>query len=84
MIERRRWWWGSLLRPRDAQGRESRTLAFIGIGWTLVTAKFALDSFGPLLGYLPTHPMGATEYAAVVAALLAVWLGREWIDAKRN
>lgn len=84
MIERRRWGWGSLLRPRDARGRESRTLAFIGIGWTLVTAKFALDSFGPLLGYLPTSPMSATEYAAVVAALLAVWLGREWIDAKRN
>lgn len=84
MIERRRWWWGSLLRPRDARGRESRTLAFIGIGWVLVTAKFSLDAFGPLLGYLPTHPMSATEYAAVVAALLAVWLGRQWIDAKRN
>lgn len=85
MIERRRFWWGSLLRPRDARGRESRTLAFVGVSWMAVTAKFALDSFGPPFGLGPYGPpVMPAEYAAATAALLAMWLGREWVDAKRQ
>ena len=85
MIERRRFWWGALLRPRDTRERESRTLAFVGLSWLAVTAKFALDSFGPPFGLGPYGPpVGPVDYAAATAALLAVWLGREWVDAKRK
>ena len=85
MIERRRLWWGSLLRPLDARGRESRTLAFVGLSWLAVSAKFTLDNFGPLLGFGPfQNAMSATEYAAVTGALLAIWLGREWIETRKG
>ncbi|MEI2742736.1 MAG: hypothetical protein V9G63_16355 [Candidatus Competibacter sp.] len=77
--------WGSLLRPRDARGRESRTLALVGVSWLLVTAKFILDSFGPPVGFGPYGAaVSPVDYAAATAALLAVWLGREWVDARRN
>jgi hypothetical protein len=77
--------WGSLLKPRDARGRESRTLAFVGISWIAVTAKFALDSFGPAFG-LAVSPalITATEYGAVTSLLVGVWVGREWVDIKRG
>lgn len=85
MLERRRFWWGSLLRPKDARGRESRTLAFIGSSWVLVSLKFSADAFLPIFGVGPFQPLvTVTEYATVTAALLAVWLGRERIDAKRG
>ena len=71
-------------RPVDSRGRESRTLFFVAASWGMVTLKFAVDAFGHLFGSAPVFPMSATEYAAVSAALIGVWLGREWVDAKRN
>ena len=85
MVGRRRLWWGSLLRPSDARGRESRTLAFVGCSWLLVSLKFSADAFLPIFGIGPFQPLVTiTEYASVTAALLAIWLGREWVDAKRG
>ena len=75
---------GNFLRPKDARGRESRTLFFVAASWMLVTLKFAVDAFGHLFGIAPVFPMTATEYAAVCAGLIGVWLGREWVDAKRS
>ena len=71
-------------RPVDSRGRESRTLFFVAASWGMVTLKFAVDAFGHLFGSAPVFPMSATEYAAVSAALIGVWLGREWVDAKRE
>ena len=65
-------------RPVDSRGRESRTLFFVAASWGMVTLKFAVDAFGHLFGSAPVFPMSATEYAAVSAALIGVWLGREW------
>ena len=75
---------GNFLRPKDARGRESRTLFFVAASWMLVSAKFAVDAFGHLVGIAPLHPMTATEYTAVCAGLIGLWLGREWVDAKRE
>ena len=71
-------------RPVDSRGRESRTLFFVAASWVMVTLKFGVDAFGHLFGIAPVFPMTAAEYAAVCAGLVGVWLGREWVDAKRN
>lgn len=65
----------------DARGKQSRTLAFVTISWLIVTIKFAVAgiSLGPL-GVAPQ--MGAGEYGAAVAAILLIWLGREWTEKK--
>lgn len=88
MIERRKVWWGSLLHPRDARGRESRTLFFVGVSvgliWLCVVAV--------IWKFVAGDPaMTATEFSGVIAglfaafaAVVAVWLGREWVDAKRS
>lgn len=73
--------WGSWLKPRDAKGRESRTLAFVGLTWLLMTLRFALgglsfDAFGVTLQIAQTAMI---DYGAAVAAVLAIWLGREAI-----
>lgn len=77
--------WGGWLRPRDAKGRESRTLFFVSVGFAVVTIRFALGGLGASLGdfrieIAPTTPM--LDYGAAVATILAVWLGREWINKR--
>lgn len=88
MIERRRIWWGSLLRPRDARGRESRTLFFVGgtIGLIWLGIAAAIWKFVE-----PGSTMTVERFAGAVVVLIGafatavgVWLGREWIDAKRE
>lgn len=78
--------WGHFLRPRDSRGRESRTLAFVGITWLLMSARFALSGlsgdFGAFRFEVGFTPM--VDYGAAVAAILAVWIGREWVDSKRT
>lgn len=72
--------WGSWLKPKDARGRESRTLAFVGMTWLLMTIRFALGGLGASLGGFKFE-IGATlmvDYGAATAAVLAVWLGREF------
>lgn len=76
--------WGSWLKPRDARGRESRTLAFVGITWALMTARFVAGGFAVAVGDFRWE-IAATamvDYGAAVAAVLAVWLGREWINKR--
>lgn len=78
--------WGSWLKPKDAKGRESRTLAFVGITWLIMTVRFVLGGLGADFGgfkieIMQTHMI---DYGAAVAAVLAVWLGREWINGKRG
>lgn len=79
--------WGHFLRPRDSQGRESRTLFFISI-----TAMLLWIAIGLMLWKFGWSEAGiavtdfATALATVCAALVAVvssWLGREWIADRR-
>jgi len=66
---------------KDTQDRESRTLAFVTIAFLLITARTVM------VWFFPAEPMpgvvaasiSLTEYGTAFAALMAVWLGREWV-----
>ncbi len=65
----------------DARGKQSRTLFFVAVSWVVVLVKFAVA--GVSLGSLGVMPaMTATEFGAAVAAILAIWLGREWTEKR--
>jgi hypothetical protein len=62
----------------DSTGRESRTLFFVAASWLAVWVKYLAAGLTlPLVGTVP--PMTATEFGMAVAAILGIWLGREWI-----
>lgn len=76
--------WGNWLKPRDSRGRESRTLFFVSTAFALISIRFALGGLGGDFGGF-RFEVGATamiDYGTAVAAILAVWLGREWITKK--
>lgn len=65
---------------KDSSQRESRTLLFVSVAFLVITVKFLLagvdlSSYG--LGKPSDISLG--EYAGSFAAVLAVWLGREWV-----
>ena len=62
----------------DTRGKQSRTLAFVSVSWFALTVKFI--AAGITVGNISTAPMTATEYGLAVAAVLAIWLGREVTD----
>jgi hypothetical protein len=62
----------------DTRGKQSRTLAFVSVSWFALTVKFV--SAGITFDGITTAPMTATEYGLAVAAVLAIWLGREITD----
>lgn len=76
--------WGNFLRPRDARGRESRTLFFVAVSWLTMTLRFVAG--GLAFEYGPIHwniaPALVTDYGVAVAAVIAVWVGREWVRSK--
>lgn len=62
---------------RDSRGEKSITLSFVTASWAIVTVAFARSWLFPVDGMMP---MGAGEYGAAVAAIMAIWLGREWTE----
>ena len=76
--------WRGWLCPRDAKGRESRTLFFVSVGFAVVTIRFALGGLGASLGgfRFEVVPTPMIDYGAAVAAILMVWLGRERINKR--
>jgi hypothetical protein len=56
--------------------RESTTLKLVIPCWLAVLFKFIAAGYD--FGFGVTPSMGAVEFSAAVAAILAVWLGREW------
>ncbi len=74
--------WGSFFHPRDSKGRESRTLWFVAITWLVMTARFVAGGIEVTIG--PVHwaiqSSAVIDYGAAVAAILAVWVGREWAN----
>lgn len=77
---------GGLFRPKDARGRESRTLFFVSAAFAFLSIRFALGGLQASLGDfrfdVVSTPM--LDYGAAVAAVLSVWLGREWINKRSD
>lgn len=75
-----------MFKIKDSRGRESTTLAFVTIGFLVVTVRFALAGLTLTLGgdELSFPSMTGGEYAMAAGAILAVWLGREWTDKVKS
>ena len=76
--------WGNFLQPRDSLGRESRTLFFVAVSWLMMTLRFIAGGlafeYGPIRWDIA--PALVTDYGVAVAAVIAVWVGREWVRSK--
>ena len=59
--------------------RESTTFKLVFTSWLLVTTRFMVG--GISLDWIAIPVMSATEYSTAVAAILIIWLGREWRSA---
>ena len=78
--------WGNFLRPKDSLGRESRTLFFVAVSWLVMTLRFMVGGlsfeYGPIRWDIA--PALVTDYGVAVAALIAAWVGREWVKGKAD
>ena len=76
--------WGSFFHPRDGHGRESRTLWFVALTWMVMTLRFLMGGVDLTAGWLhwAITPSPILDYGAAVSAILAVWVGREWVNRK--
>jgi hypothetical protein len=78
--------WGAFFHPRDAKGRESRTLWFVTVSWLVMTARFIAGGVELAIG--PVHwqiaPSLVLDYGGAVAAIIAVWVGREWVTRREH
>lgn len=76
--------WGQFFRPLDSRGRESRTLWFVTVTWLVMTARFVAGGIEFTVG--PVHwviaPSLVLDYGGAVAAIIAVWVGREWVSRR--
>ncbi len=61
---------------KDSRGRESHTLLFVALAALVLVYKFAVS--GLTLWGVAFPDMSASEFGIAFAAVLAVWLGREW------
>lgn len=75
--------WGSFFHPRDSKGRESRTLWFVCVAFFVLTFRFFAGglefTIGPVHWLIQSAPL--TDYGVAIAAILAVWVGREWTNS---
>ena len=73
--------WGGLFHPHDTQGRESRTLFFVGVTVLLLWVAIGLVCWKFAVATVEVVPF-ATAVATLCGALatvIGIWLGREWI-----
>ena len=63
---------------KDSRGRESHTLLFVALAALVLVYKFAVA--GLTLWGVTFPAMSASEFGIAFAAVLAIWLGREWQD----
>ena len=78
--------WGSFFHPRDARGRESRTLWFVTVTWLIMSARFIAGGIEFAVGpfHWTVQQSMVLDYGGAVAAILAVWVGREWARKKEQ
>lgn len=70
-------------RIKDARGKESTTLTLVIIGLVPLIAKFTVGGMElPFVGVQPV--IGAGEFGLAFAGLMAVWLNREWKEARHE
>lgn len=68
---------------KDSRGRETKTLGFVLVSWLILTGKFAISGMTlPVIGVQQTITAG--EFGIACAAILAIWLGREWQEKKKD
>lgn len=65
---------------KDSRGRESHTLLFVSLAALVLIYKFFVA--GTALFGITWPAMSASEFGIAFAAVLAVWLGREWTEKK--
>jgi|PlaIllAssembly_1097288.scaffolds.fasta_scaffold00079_21 hypothetical protein len=66
---------------KDTRGRESRTLFFVGVSWLVITARFVLSFLGGVVEeFAALSQVSILDYAKGVTVIMAIWLGREWLD----
>jgi len=71
------------MRMIDSKGKESTTLTFVSIAFIAVFVKFLIGGMTlPVIGLMPI--IGAGEFGLAITGILAVWLNREWREAKHG
>lgn len=65
---------------KDSRGRESHTLLFVSLAALVLIYKFGVA--GTQIFGVAWPAMSAGEFGLAFAAVLAVWLGREWTEKK--
>jgi hypothetical protein len=63
--------------------RESTTLKLVVPAWAILLLKFMFAGVDFKYGEFAIEfaPMGAVAFGTALAAILAIWLGREWRKA---
>jgi len=62
----------------DSRGKESKTLFFVTVSWLALLAKFLLG------GFFSFPVISSAAFSAGVTAILAIWLGREWMEKNKK
>lgn len=70
------------MRLSDSRGKESTTLFFVAVSWAVVVFKFAIA--GLEYNGVSAPSMDVQDFGIAVAAILAIWLGREWTEKKNG
>ena len=71
------------MRITDSRGKESTTLFLVVVAFVSVLVKFIIGGMTlPVIGLMPI--IGAGEFGLAVTGLLAIWLNREWKEAKHG
>lgn len=65
----------------DSRGKESITLFLVAILLAILAFKFLIAGF--TFGQFSTEPIGADDFGIAAAAIMAIWLGREWTEKRK-
>ena len=72
-----------MIKMKDTRGRESTTLSFVTAAFVALLFKFLAAGLQVTAGQdmlINMPQMGAGEFGMAAAAVLAIWLGREWTE----
>lgn len=63
---------------KDSRGKETKTLVFVTITWFCLVVKFIFAGLTMPWGLGMMPVMDAGSFGLASAAVLGIWLGREW------